>query len=289
MMRFVNNFKIMMLLTVLTLLLMFIGKLIGGLQGMFTAFVFAIIMNFAAYWFSDKIVLMMYGAKPLNESEAPELFKIVHSLTEEAGLPMPRVYIIPTMTPNAFATGRNPSHAAVAVTKGILQMLDEEELEGVLAHEIAHVRNRDILLSTIVATIAGVISMIANMARWAAMFGGMGGRDREGKSSNILGELFLIIVAPIAALLIQLAISRSCEYRADDSGGRICGKPLSLASALEKLHFGAKRFPMEANPATAHMFIVNPLTGGGILSLFSTHPPIEKRIERLKELAKKIE
>lgn len=289
MMRFVNNFKIMILLTTLTLLLMFIGRLIGGLQGMFTAFVFAIIMNFATYWFSDKIVLMMYGAKPVNETEAPELFRIVRSLTEEAGLPMPRVYIIPTMTPNAFATGRNPSHAAVAVTRGILQMLDEEELEGVLAHEIAHVRNRDILLSTIVATIAGVISMIANMARWAAMFGGIGGRDREGRGSNILGELFLIIVAPIAALLIQLAISRSCEYRADDSGGRICGKPLSLASALEKLHFGAKRFPMEANPATAHMFIVNPLTGGGILSLFSTHPPIEKRIERLKELAKEIE
>jgi heat shock protein HtpX len=192
------------------------------------------------------------------------------------------------MTPNAFATGRDPSHAAVAVTQGILKMMDESEIEGVLAHEMAHVRNSDILLATIVATIAGAISMIANMARWTAIFGGSSGRDSENKSGNIISQLFLIIVAPIAALLIQLAISRSCEYRADEAGGRISHNPLALASALEKLHLGAKRLPMAANPATAHMFIVNPLTGGGILSLFSTHPPIEKRIERLKRLSKEI-
>ena len=288
MMRIVNNFKIIVLLSTLTLLLIFIGRLIGGPRGMLVAFLLAVIINFVSYWFSDRIVLMMYGAKPVNEVDAPDLFRVIRSLTRKAGLPMPRVYIIPIMTPNAFATGRDPSHAAVAVTQGILKMMDESEIEGVLAHEMAHVRNSDILLATIVATIAGAISMLANMARWTAIFGGSSGRDSENKGRNIISQLFLIIVAPIAALLIQLAISRSCEYRADEVGGRISHNPLALASALEKLHLGAKRLPMAANPATAHMFIVNPLTGGGILSLFSTHPPIEKRIERLKRLSKEI-
>lgn len=288
MMRLVNNFKIIVLLSTLTLLLIFIGRLIGGPSGMLVAFLLAVIINFVSYWFSDRIVLMMYGAKPVNEVDAPDLFRVIRSLTRKAGLPMPRVYIIPIMTPNAFATGRDPSHAAVAVTQGILKMMDESEIEGVLAHEMAHVRNSDILLATIVATIAGAISMIANMARWTAIFGGSSGRDSKNKGGNIISQLFLIIVAPIAALLIQLAISRSCEYRADEAGGRISHNPLALASALEKLHLGAKRLPMAANPATAHMFIVNPLTGGGILSLFSTHPPIEKRIERLKRLSKEI-
>jgi heat shock protein HtpX len=288
MMRIVNNFKIIVLLSTLTLLLIFIGRLIGGPSGMLVAFLLAVIINFVSYWFSNRIVLMMYGAKPVNEVDAPDLFRVIRSLTRKAGLPMPRVYIIPIMTPNAFATGRDPSHAAVAVTQGILKMMDESEIEGVLAHEMAHVRNSDILLATIVATIAGAISMIANMARWMAIFGGSSGRDSKNKGGNIISQLFLIIVAPIAALLIQLAISRSCEYRADEAGGRISHNPLALASALEKLHFEAKRLPMVANPATAHMFIVNPLTGGGILSLFSTHPPIEKRIERLKRLSKEI-
>ncbi len=288
MMRITSNFKLIVLLSTLTLLLIFIGRLIGGPSGMLVAFLLAVIINFVSYWFSDRIVLMMYGAKPVNEVDAPDLFRVIRSLTQKAGLPMPRVYIIPIMTPNAFATGRDPSHAAVAVTQGILKMMDESEIEGVLAHEMAHVRNNDILLATIVATIAGAISMIANMARWMAIFGGSSGRDSKNKGGNIISQLFLIIVAPIAALLIQLAISRSCEYRADEAGGRISHNPLALASALEKLHLGAKRLPMAANPATAHMFIVNPLTGGGILSLFSTHPPIEKRIERLKRLSKEI-
>jgi len=285
MLRFLNNFKIMFLLTALTLLLMFIGRLIGGPNGVVIAFLFAIIMNFASYWFSDKIVLMMYGAREVSESDAPELHKMVHSLIEKAKLPMPRVFVIPTNTPNAFATGRNPSHAAVAVTKGILDMLNDEELEGVLAHELAHVRNRDILLATIVATVAGAISMIAHMARWAAIFGG---RGRSQRDANVLGQLFLMIVAPIAALLIQLAISRSCEYRADETGAQINKNPLALAHALEKLHAGSKRIPMKANPSTAHMFIVNPLTGRGFLRMFSTHPPIEKRVERLRDISKSI-
>lgn len=287
--RRMNMFKTAVLLTALTLLFIWIGGAIGGRGGMVIAFIFALVMNFVSYWFSDKIVLAMYRAQEAAEIEVPAVFRIVRSLTQKANLPMPKVYIIPTDTPNAFATGRNPSHAAVAVTDGILRLLNEDELEGVLAHELAHVKNRDILISTIVATIAGAIFMLANMARWAAIFGGFGGRDRRGGGGNVLALLLVAIVAPIAALLIQLAISRAREYQADQSGGRISGNPLGLANALRKLHAGVHRFPMrQANPTTAHMFIVNPLTGKGMVSLFSTHPPMEQRVARLEDLSRRI-
>jgi len=277
-----NIFKTIVLLTALTLLLVWVGGAIGGRGGMMIAFTFAVVLNFVSYWYSDKIVLMMYKAQPATETEVPGIFRIVRALTEKAKLPMPKIYVIPAPTPNAFATGRNPSHAAIAVTDGILQLLNEDELEGVLAHELAHVKNRDILISTVVATIAGTIFMLANMAKWAAIFGGRGGR----RGGNALGLLAVAIVAPIAALLIQLAISRSEEYRADARGGKMSGKPLGLASALQKLHSSAQRLPMKnASPTTAHMFIVNPLSGRGMMSLFSTHPPVEKRVARLEEMA----
>lgn len=283
-----NMFKTAVLLTALTLLFIWIGGMIGGRGGMIIAFMFALVMNFVSYWFSDKIVLAMYRAQEATEMEVPAIFRIVKNLTQKANLPMPKVYIIPTDTPNAFATGRNPSRAAVAVTDGILRLLNEDELEGVLAHELAHVKNRDILISTIVATIAGAIFMLASMARWAAIFGGFGGRDRRG-GGNVLALLLVAIVAPIAALLIQLAISRAREYQADQSGGKISGRPLGLANALRKLHAGVRRFPMrQASPTTAHMFIVNPLTGRGMASLFSTHPPMEQRVARLEDLSTRI-
>jgi heat shock protein HtpX len=275
-----------MLLTALTVLFIFIGQLLGGRQGMIIAFGFAVLMNFFSYWFSDKIVLAMYRAKPVTEAEAPRLVQMVRLLTQQSGLPMPKVYIIPGTSPNAFATGRNPSHAAVAVTEGILDLLSADELEGVLAHELAHVKNRDILTSSIAATVAGAISMLANMAYFGAMFGGYGGRNDRSGGGNAIGLLIMAIVAPIAALLIQMAISRSREYAADATGAKISGKPLSLANALRKLQSGVQRRPMgDANPATAHRFIVNPLSGRSFASLFATHPPMEERIARLEQLA----
>lgn len=275
-----NWAKTFLLMGVLTALLVLIGDLVAGQSGMITALVLAGLMNFFSYWYSDKIVLMMYGAREVDESEAPRLYSIVRKLTMQAGLPMPRVYIVPADQPNAFATGRDPSHAAVAVTDGILRLLDNEELEGVIAHELAHVKHRDILVGTIAATIAGAIMMISRMALW---FGGRADdRDRNG---NALALLLAMIIAPIAALLIQMAISRSREFGADEGGARICGKPLALARALAKLERSARMMPMDANPATAHMFIVNPFSARGIANLFSTHPPIEERIARLQEMA----
>lgn len=279
-----NTLKTTFLLTALTLLLLFFGQALGGKGGMMMALVMAGVMNLGSYWFSDRIVLAMYKAKEATEAEAPRLYNITRQLAMKAGLPMPKVYIIPGMTPNAFATGRNPHHAAVAATEGILRMLNDEELEGVMAHELAHVGNRDILISSIVATIAGAISYLANMAQWAAMFGG---RDRE-RGGNPMVMLAMAIIAPIAAMLVQMAISRSREYQADEAGARICKKPLALASALKKLHMGVEAYPMEANAATAHMFIVSPLTGGGLMSLFSTHPPMEERVKSLEELSRRI-
>ena len=281
----INTLKTTFFLAVLSVLFIFIGSAVGGQNGAAMALIMAGVMNIGAYWFSDKIVLAMYRARQVTEKEAPELFSVVRELTMRASLPMPKVYIMDNPAPNAFATGRNPEHSAVAVTTGILSLLSRDELAGVVAHELAHIKNRDILISTVAATIAGAISYISHMASWGLMFGG-GRRDSEDR--NPLGSVIAIavmILAPIAAMLIQMAISRSREYRADESGAAICGNPLSLAGALKKLHAGTRRIPMEANPATAHMFIVSPLTGGGMLSLFSTHPPIEERIARLEAIA----
>ncbi|MBI2166981.1 MAG: zinc metalloprotease HtpX [Candidatus Omnitrophica bacterium] len=281
-----NFFKTLFLLTALTLLLVFAGGALGGQQGMMTALVFACVMNLGAYWFSDKIVLAMYRAQALSESDAPAVYRIVRELTEKAGMPMPRIFRIPSEAPNAFATGRNPRHAVVAVTEGILRLLEEEELKGVLGHELAHVQHRDILIASVAATIAGAVSMLSSMARWALMFGGGRRSDREG-GANPLVLLITAIVAPFAALLIQLAVSRSREFGADEGGAQLAGNPLGLASALRKLDAGSRRTPMvEANPTTAHLFIVNPLRGGGIVKLFSTHPPVEERIERLERLSR---
>jgi heat shock protein HtpX len=273
------------LLAALTALFLVIGGALGGNQGLVIAFVFALLMNFASYWFSDKIVLSMYGAQEVSPHAAPELHRLVQRLAQRAGIPMPRVYIIPSDAPNAFATGRNPQHGAVAVTEGILRLLDEDELAGVLAHELGHVRNRDTLVMTVAATLAGAITMLAHMAQWGAIFG-FGRRDGEDSSSGgVLGLLFMAILAPIAATLIQLAISRSREYFADSTGAGIAGSPSGLARALEKLHYASQRLPMEENPTTAHLFIINPLTGESLLALFSTHPPIEERIRRLRSLS----
>ena len=278
-----NMFKTGILLAVLTAMLVLIGGAIGGRQGMLVAFFFAVAMNFFSYWFSDKIVLSMYGAQPIDEAQAPRLYAILRRLTTRAQIPMPRVYMIPTDTPNAFATGRNPEHAAVAVTEGIMRILDEEELEGVLAHELSHVKNRDILISTIAATLAGAITYLAHMAQWAAMFGG-GRRDDDEGGTNPIAAILLAVVAPIAAMLVQLAVSRAREYQADATGARVAGKPWGLAKALEKLQMAQQVAPMNANPATAHLFIVNPLSGRAFLNLFSTHPPIEDRIARLRSM-----
>ena len=278
-----NTLKTTALLGLLTGLLILIGGYFGGSQGMGIAFVMAFLMNFGAYWFSDRIVLAMYRAQPVSEADAPELHRLVQGLALRAHLPMPRIYIIPAEAPNAFATGRDPEHAAVAATQGILRILNEEELEGVLSHELAHVRNRDTLISTIAATLAGVIVMLARMAMWMPFFGG-GSRDDEDRGGGAMGFLFLAILAPIAATLIQLAISRSREFQADETGARLTHKPYALASALQKLEAGANRLPMEANPATSHLFIVNPLRGDVLFKLFSTHPPIEERIARLRAL-----
>ena len=271
---------------VLTVIFILVGTMIGGKSGAIYAFIFAALMNFFSYWFSDKIVLRMYGAREVTQGEAPELYGIVAELTSKASLPMPKVYIMENDTPNAFATGRNPEHAAVAVTSGILRILSRDELMGVIGHELSHIQHRDILIGTIAATMAGAISILATMARWGAMFGGVRSDDEEGGGGgNIIVVLIVSIFASIAAMLVQMAISRSREYLADEGGAHL-SHPLSLARALGKLEGAAQRVPMNANPSTAHMFIVNPLRGGGVLSLFSTHPPIEERIARLEEMAR---
>jgi heat shock protein HtpX len=276
-----NNLKTGLLLTVLTLLLVWVGSLLGGQQGAIVAFVFAAAMNVFAYWWSDRIVLRMYGARPVTEAESPELYAIVADLAQRAQIPMPKVYLIPSPALNAFATGRNPSHAAVAVTEGLLRTLDRSEISGVLAHELSHVRHRDILIGTVAATLAGAISMVASMARWGAILGTGRSDDRGG---NALGVLLISMFAGLAAMLVQMAVSRSREYEADAGAARLLGNPMPLVSALRKLEIGAQRLPMQANPATAHMFIVNPLRGGGIAKLFSTHPTTEERIRRLQAL-----
>ncbi|MBM3263488.1 MAG: zinc metalloprotease HtpX [candidate division Zixibacteria bacterium] len=284
-----NYLKTTVLMAGLTGLLIVIGQMIGGTGGAVIAFGIAIVMNFISYWFSDKIVLRMYRAEEIGPEDRTGLYGMVERLARQANLPMPKVYIIPNDTPNAFATGRNPKHAAVAATEGILRILNEEELEGVMAHELAHVRNRDILISSIAATIAGAITMIANMAQWAAMFGGFNrSNDEEHQGGGVIGLLAMAIIAPLAAMIIQMAISRSREYAADRTGSGICGKPLSLASALRRLERGVERLPMNASPATAHLFIVNPLRGGGLATLFSTHPSMDDRVERLEALARQM-
>ena len=278
-----NNIKTLFLLVTLTLVLVWAGGALGGKQGMTIALIFALGINFISYWFSDKIVLKMYGAKQVTEAEAPDLYSIVRSLVQKAGMPMPKVYIMDQEQPNAFATGRNPQHAAVAVTAGIMRILTREELQGVIGHELSHIKNRDILISTIAATIAGAISYLAQMAQWAMIFGGHRGDDDEGGSP--IAAFVMMIVGPLAAMIIQMAISRSREYAADSGGAEISGNPRYLSGALRKLHMASQKIPMHANPATSHMFIVNPLTGGGILKLFSTHPPIEERIARLEAMS----
>ncbi|MDI3493411.1 MAG: heat shock protein HtpX [Desulfomicrobiaceae bacterium] len=278
-----NQLKTTIFLALLTALLVFLGGAMGGKTGMVMALGLAGIMNFLAYWYSDKIVLSMYGAQEVGPAEAPELYGIVQELAQRAGIPMPRVYIIPTESPNAFATGRSPKHAAVAATQGILRILNRDELMGVMAHELGHVIHRDTLIATIAATIAGAISMLANWLQWAVIFGMGRGDDEEGP--GLAGGLIMAIVAPIAATLVQMAVSRSREFLADEAGAQLSGKPLALASALGKLQQAAHMMPMDANPATSHLFIVNPLSGGSILALFSTHPPVEERIARLKAMA----
>jgi heat shock protein HtpX len=285
-----NGFRTTILLALLTALVVWIGQMFGGPNGAVIALLMAGAMNFFSYWFSDKIVLKMYGAQEITANDDPELYGLVQDLATRAGLPMPRVYVIPEEAPNAFATGRNPEHAAVAVTQGIRRILNKRELTGVLGHELSHVKHRDILISTIAATLAGAISYLAYMAQWGMIFGG-GSRDRdEGGGSNIFSLLFMMIVAPLAAMLIQMAVSRSREYMADDGGARVTGDPLALASALRKLHMGAQNIPLQVSDATAnstaHMFIVNPLTAKGLASLFSTHPAMEERIARLEAMAK---
>jgi heat shock protein HtpX len=277
-----NTFKSTLLLVLLTLFLLFIGDHFGGRNGMVLAFVLSVVFNFGTYFFSDKLALSMYRAQPVAREQLPRVYNVVERLSAKQGLPMPKIYVIPNESPNAFATGRNPKHASVAVTHGILDLLDDEELEGVLAHELGHVRNRDILTSSIAATLAGAITMVARMGYWASLFGGYGGRDDRNRGGGGLTALLMLIVAPIAATLIQLAISRSREYEADATGVRETGNPYALARALQKLDNYSRRIPLQASPATAHLFIVAPLLGsGGIANLFSTHPPIKERIQRL--------
>ncbi len=278
-----NSIKTVFLLGALTGLLMFIGGLIGGRGGVYIAFIFAVIMNFGSYWFSDKIVLRMYRAQEVSESSAPGLYNIVRNLSLKASLPMPRVFIIPEETPNAFATGRNEKHAVVAVTEGIMRILNKEELEGVIAHELSHIKHKDMLIGSIAATIAGAISMLASMAQWAAIFGG-GSSSDDDDHGGIIGLIAMAIIAPIAATVIQMTISRSREYLADAGAAGITKNPYGLAAALEKLTRASQIVPMDANPSTAHMFIVNPLSGKAFMNLFSTHPPLEERIARLRSM-----
>jgi heat shock protein HtpX len=277
-----NRFKTTMLLGFLTGMVILIGFFMGGQRGMIIAFIIAIAMNFFSYWYSDKIVLAMYQAKEVTEREAPELYMIVANLIQKAQMPMPKIYVIPEEAPNAFATGRNPEHAVVAVTEGLLKLMNRDEIEGVLAHELAHVKNRDILIGSIAATIAGAIMILANIVHWGAIFGG-GSRDDDDQGGlGMVGMLVMAILAPIAALLIQMAISRSREYLADETGAQFAGHSRGLANALYKLGVYSHKIPMSANPQTAHMFIVNPLTGRSLPNFFSTHPPIEERIARLR-------
>jgi len=282
-----NIFKTFLLLAALTGLFLIIGEVLGGRNGMTIALALAIVMNLSAYWFSDKMALAMSGARPVSEAEAPELHQTVAELAMRAGIPKPRVYVIPQETPNAFATGRNPDHAAVAVTQGILRILSRDELMGVLSHELSHIKNRDILISSIAAMLAGAISYLANMAQWGLIFGGFGGHDDDdnGNPFGLAGVILMMILAPIAAMLIQMAISRSREYLADASGARILGNPVPLASALKRLEEWNHRLPMDVNPATAQMYIVNPLKGESLANLFSTHPPTQDRINRLLAMA----
>ena len=277
-----NNVKTVVLLGSLTGLLMVIGGYFGGRSGIVIAFLFAMVLNFGSYWFSDKIVLKMYRGREVSEADAPELYAMVKDLALRGGLPMPRLYVIPGNTPNAFATGRNEHHAAVAVTEGIVGLLNRDELEGVLSHELTHIKNHDILISSIAATIAGAIMMLAGMAQWAAIFGV--GRDDDDEGGGLVGLIVMAILAPIAATIIQMAISRSREYLADEGGARISGKPAGLANALEKLSSSSKNNPMNVNPSTAHLFIVKPFSGRAAMNLFSTHPPIEKRVEKLRAM-----
>ena len=275
-----NGVKTALLLVVLSLFFLVVGRLIGGQQGMTIALFFALAMNAFSYWFSDKLVLRMYRAQEVDESSAPELYGIVRRLTQKAGLPMPKVYIIPQEQPNAFATGRNPKHAAVAATEGILRLLSPEELSGVIGHELSHVKHRDILIGSVAATVAAAISYLAQMGQWALIFGGGGRRERD---ENPLGAILMMFIAPIIAMIIQMAISRAREYSADASGAELAGNPRYLSNALRKLDYVSRQIPMQgANPATAHMFIVNPLSGRSLMRLFSTHPPIEDRIRRLE-------
>jgi heat shock protein HtpX len=276
-----NGIKTAFLLTLLTLLAIGVGDYFGGRSGMVVAFIMAATLNFVSYFFSDKISLAIYRAQPVSREQLPRVYQVLERLTAKIGIPMPKVYVIPTDSPNAFATGRNPKHASVAVTEGILRLLDDDELEGVLAHELGHVRNRDILTSSIAATLAGAITMLARFAYWGALFGGYGGGDRDDRRGGGLGALLMLILAPLAATLIQLWVSRTREYEADSSGAHYTGNPYALARALEKLDAYSKRVPLVASPSTAHLFIVQPLVGVDFASLFSTHPPIYKRIERL--------
>jgi heat shock protein HtpX len=275
-----NTFKTAFLLSALTLLLMFVGRVFGGQNGMLLALILAAVLNFVSYFYSDKIALAMYRAKPVTREELPRVYQVVERLTQKIGIPMPKMYVIPTDSPNAFATGRNPNHASVAVTQGILGLLNDEELEGVLAHELGHVRNRDILISSIAATVAGAITYLAEIARWGMIFGGYE-RDRDSRGGGGFGALLMLLLAPVAAALIQLAVSRSREYQADETGAHFTGNPYALASALSKLDAYSKRLPLQATPSTAHLFIVQPFLGMSFGSLFSTHPSIAKRIERL--------
>ena len=280
-----NQLKTTMLLAAMTGLLLFFGQMLGGREGAIIAFGIAAAMNFFSYFYSDKIVLKMYRAREVTEHEAPRFYAMVARLAHKAAIPMPKVYIIPTETPNAFATGRNPRHAAVAATEGIMRLLNEEELEGVMAHELGHVKNRDILISSVTATLAGAIALLASMVRWAAIFGmaGRGGRD----GANLVGAIAMAIVAPLVAMIIQMAVSRAREYQADQTGAQICGNPLALASALRKISAGVARAPMEPTPgreASAHMFIANPFRGNTIVNMLSTHPPMEERVARLEAM-----
>ena len=280
-----NRLKTMLLLATLTALLLMVGQALGGRGGLMIALVFAGVMNFASYWWSDKIVLRMYGAQEVDETQAPELFALVRQLAQREQIPMPRVYIIPQEAPNAFATGRNPQNAAVAVTEGILRLLDREELGAVLAHELGHVQNRDTLIMTVAATLAGALSHLANMAMWGAMLGGRSSSDDEG--GHPVAALLGVLIAPLAAMLIQMAISRSREFLADEHGARLSGNPLALASALRKIEAWSQRIPMTAgSPATAHLFIINPFSRGALVRLFSTHPATEERIARLQAMAR---
>ncbi len=277
-----NNFKVFFLMGLLSVILVLIGGAVGGTNGAVLFFLISLGMNFFSYYSSDKIAIKMTGAQPVSKEEAPELYSIVGRLAERAGLPMPRLYVTPESQPNAFATGRNPEHSAVAVTKGLLQILNRSELEGVLSHELAHIKNRDVLLGTIAAAFAGAIAMIANVIQWGAIFGM--GRDNDEGGGSLIGAIALAIIAPIAATIIQMSISRSREYQADDTGARIAGNSGGLANALLKLESAAQRIPMQLNPAASHLFIVNPLSGASIARLFSTHPPIDERVKRLSDM-----